>query len=363
MRRLRRQDLRALLECLRNSYALRDIAVFPHHIVRALRQVIPAECTWYDAATPAQGRIAWVVEPFDTFPGAQRIFSAYMHEHPCFLYPRRVPDGASWRLSDFLTQSRLHRLGLYNEYYRRRGVEHQLGIRLTASRPCVIAVGVNRGPRQRDFSDDHVRCMNLLGPHLIAAYRGAEALTELRTELEYVGQMEEMDRGVVIIRRGDVQWVSPRAQQLLVRYLGWPNDRSHALPDVVADWMAHQQSLLDDDDDVPPPRRALVISRGNSYLRVRLLTDNEQTFLLLDDGHPGMDPMGLATLGLTKRETEVLAWVARGKTNVDTATILGARPATIAKHLEHIFRKLDVETRTAAAARAFDVINRNYRLG
>jgi DNA-binding CsgD family transcriptional regulator len=74
-----------------------------------------------------------------------------------------------------------------------------------------------------------------------------------------------------------------------------------------------------------------------------------------------MDPAGLATLGLTKREAEVLAWVARGKTNEDTATILGARPATIAKHLEHIFRKLGVETRTAAAARALGVTNREGR--
>lgn len=53
---------------------------------------------------------------------------------------------------------------------------------------------------------------------------------------------------------------------------------------------------------------------------------------------------------LTERESEVLLWVARGKTNRDIGDILGLSPRTINKHLEHIFEKLGVETRTAAAA-------------
>jgi DNA-binding CsgD family transcriptional regulator len=361
MHRLRSWDLRALLGCLRESYELRDLAAFPHHIVGALLKVVPADCAWYDAATPTHGRTAWVVEPFDTFPGAQRVFSEYMHEHPCFLYPDHIPDGRSWRLSDFLSRRRLHGLRLYNEYYRRRGIEYQLGIRLTASPSSVIAVGVNRGPRRKDFSDDHARCMNLLGPHLIAAYRGAEALTELRTELEQVRRVEDMDRGVVIVRRGDIQWVSPRARQLLKRYTGWASGPSRTLPGVLSAWMSSQLDLFARDDEVPSPRQSLVIARGRNHLRVRLLADSGPTFLLLDERQRDMDPAGLATLGLTKREAEVLAWVARGKTNEDTATILGARPATIAKHLEHIFRKLGVETRTAAAARALGATNREGR--
>jgi DNA-binding CsgD family transcriptional regulator len=53
--------------------------------------------------------------------------------------------------------------------------------------------------------------------------------------------------------------------------------------------------------------------------------------------------------GLTRREAEVLAWVAEGKRNEETGVILGARPKTVGKHLERIFMKLGVETRTAAA--------------
>jgi len=57
----------------------------------------------------------------------------------------------------------------------------------------------------------------------------------------------------------------------------------------------------------------------------------------------------LATL--TPREREVVSWVAAGKTNAQIAQILGTMPRTIAKHLERIFEKLGVETRTAAAMR------------
>jgi DNA-binding CsgD family transcriptional regulator len=54
---------------------------------------------------------------------------------------------------------------------------------------------------------------------------------------------------------------------------------------------------------------------------------------------------------LTPREREVVGWVAAGKTNAQIATIVGASVRTVAKHLERVFEKLGVETRTAAAMR------------
>jgi DNA-binding NarL/FixJ family response regulator len=58
---------------------------------------------------------------------------------------------------------------------------------------------------------------------------------------------------------------------------------------------------------------------------------------------------------LTSREVEVLHWVACGKTNRDIGDILGLSPRTVNKHLEHVYVKLGVETRTAAAAVAMSV--------
>jgi DNA-binding NarL/FixJ family response regulator len=72
---------------------------------------------------------------------------------------------------------------------------------------------------------------------------------------------------------------------------------------------------------------------------------------------PNFDsPEPLLGLGLTPRVAEVLLWVAQGKTNADIATILGISEWTVKKHVLEIFEKLGVETRTAAALRAIEVL-------
>jgi DNA-binding CsgD family transcriptional regulator len=58
---------------------------------------------------------------------------------------------------------------------------------------------------------------------------------------------------------------------------------------------------------------------------------------------------------LTPREAEVLFWISEGKSNHDIGVILGAKTGTICKHVEHIFGKLNVENRTAAAVMALEM--------
>jgi DNA-binding NarL/FixJ family response regulator len=78
-----------------------------------------------------------------------------------------------------------------------------------------------------------------------------------------------------------------------------------------------------------------------------------ETMLLLELQSEGsVASSRLSHAALTPRETEVLSWLAKGKTNRDIADILGMSPRTVNKHLEHIFEKLGVETRAAAAALA-----------
>lgn len=64
----------------------------------------------------------------------------------------------------------------------------------------------------------------------------------------------------------------------------------------------------------------------------------------------------LEALGLTPRVAEVLLWVAQGKTNADIAGILGISKSTVKKHLLDVFETLGVETRSAAAGRALEVL-------
>jgi len=98
-------------------------------------------------------------------------------------------------------------------------------------------------------------------------------------------------------------------------------------------------------------RQPLVATRDATQLIARMVPRGGQTLILLEEQHRWIPAEPLRSLGLTRRESEVLAWVAGGKTSADI-TILGTSRRAVEKHLEHIYPKLGVETRTAAAARA-----------
>ena len=66
-------------------------------------------------------------------------------------------------------------------------------------------------------------------------------------------------------------------------------------------------------------------------------------------GGPATDHQRAPDPALTKRESQVLYWVSMGKTNEEVGAIIGAKTLTIKKHLEHIYDKLGVPNRTAAA--------------
>ena len=66
-------------------------------------------------------------------------------------------------------------------------------------------------------------------------------------------------------------------------------------------------------------------------------------------------------LGLTRRQAEVLHWVAQGKTNEETATILGCGYQTIKTHLKDIYLRLGVNNRAGAIGAAYDMLYRQLR--
>ena len=100
-----------------------------------------------------------------------------------------------------------------------------------------------------------------------------------------------------------------------------------------------------------PIQCAEVLARVASHLRTARILQSARTAsqpVRFDDKSAYGKLSG--RFQLTDREIEVLRWVSCGKTNKDIADILQLSPRTVNKHLEHIYIKLGVETRTAATS-------------
>jgi DNA-binding CsgD family transcriptional regulator len=101
-----------------------------------------------------------------------------------------------------------------------------------------------------------------------------------------------------------------------------------------------------------------LIERPGARLVARLgNVEGDWAEVTLAERRLAQSPEPLRALDLTPRESEVLFWVARGKTNSEIALILQCALGTVSKHLEHIYSKIGVETRTAAAAIALEILD------
>lgn len=175
-----------------------------------------------------------------------------------------------------------------------------------------------------------------------------------------------MRAALIAAANGEIRWQSDLARQRLARY---GSSGAHAeesndsardnvqdnplaeagprLPPVLSQWLARwieagcdlQAALETAADGVRRVARVLGrATRGDWVILLEEFDDAAHTSALA------------AQFSLTAREAEVLLWLSRGKTNRDIGDILGMAPRTVNKHLEHVFGKLHVETRAAAAA-------------
>jgi CheY-like chemotaxis protein/DNA-binding CsgD family transcriptional regulator len=159
---------------------------------------------------------------------------------------------------------------------------------------------------------------------------------------------------VVRLIDGRILWQTALARQLLGAGDGEAGFESRRAPTVLLAWLQREITRL---AAQPAPSSAQAASVeldiGGRRLRCTLhesTGDGEWLVVLREaDDAATLEALVLA-FRLTPREAEVLYWLAKGKTNRDIGEILGASPGTVKKHLEHVYEKLGVETRNAAAA-------------
>lgn len=182
--------------------------------------------------------------------------------------------------------------------------------------------------------------------YVVKPVRAQEVLARLATHVRNARAVrlarEAVDVGglgvLVLDARGRIAWRSPQAQARIAECFGDAGGEAACIA-----WL---MAAGDEAQHAAPEGRVLGARRlGEVGLG--------ETMWLLRLREAGEVPLSrLATAALTPRETEVLSWIAKGKTNRDVAEILGMSPRTVNKHLEHVFEKLGVETRAAAAALA-----------
>ena len=174
--------------------------------------------------------------------------------------------------------------------------------------------------------------------------------------------LDAAGRAIVAIRYdGTLRWYTTQAQRLL-ESLGvalTPGSAANA-GSAVARWLTNLSAATGLTSD------AQRLGSTGSLGRIRFTCLDRITqsdYLVRLDGLDSLhDDQALerkleTQFNLTTREGEVLLWLARGKANRDIADILSMSPRTVNKHLEHVFEKLGVENRAAAAGVATKVIN------
>ena len=224
------------------------------------------------------------------------------------------------RLSDLLPQRALRRTSYHSHVLEPLGVTDQLGVaipspRTHAKRFLFDRVGGGFSTRDRLVLD-------FLQPHLKRLWRAAETRRRLRAALASLEWSCEHDpRGVALLDSGGrLEFVSPAARRLIRTY--FMGQSATGVAPALGEWLESGSATL--------------VRRQADR---RLTLDRSGDALLLEETRDEL---------LTPREQEILAWVAEGKTNPEIAEILWVSTSTVRKHLENIYAKLGVHTRTAA---------------
>jgi DNA-binding CsgD family transcriptional regulator len=243
-------------------------------------------------------------------------------ESPVALHIQQGRSGAA-KISDFLTQRELHRTQMYHFVLKPFGLEDMLELRLRIPGGPVKKFSFDRGGR--DFRARDCAVLDVLHAHLVQLHRASESRRRLREALA----LHESTRAAVVLLEADdrVAFASTGARELLDRYFG---EKGVRLPASLALWLRARR-------------------RTATGEPLRIDADDRTLVIELVDGALLLEEQQLMPR-LTTREREILDLVAEGRTNAEIAELLWVSRGTVRKHLDNIYAKLGVHTRTAAAA-------------
>lgn len=338
--------MRGLLDLIGDVHGCSSLAEFRETLIDGLWRTLP--CDWVAYNEVGRG-------PEDTFvlsrPKVDQNlvprFAELADENPLIRSMRITRDGRPRRISDMIDRDTFHATAIYREVYAVMQVEAQVAFTLPAGPPLVLGIALSRGAA--DFTDEEVELLALARPHLIQAYRNVELASAREATLAAIGHgLNGAGQHVIVLdAHGRLEFATEGA----LRMLGANGASKTTIPAEVQQWIAARSNSS-------AASQPLVLGSGLRVL-VRLLPskpEDRRVVLLLQGDLGELSVAALESLGLTAREAEVLRRTALGETAGQTAGHLSISPRTAEKHLQSVYNKLGVHSRSDAAAVAWAAI-------
>ena len=176
--------------------------------------------------------------------------------------------------------------------------------------------------------------------------RIAAHLSRARHVHQAYGALDHLDQASLTVNAtlGKILWATPQGMELVSKYFG-PDLESMLHPEFLR-WLQHALQAVVEGRDVPVMKETQDVRLLGRIQK--LDDDNEVLVLIREESEALIVRLLQERFNLTIKEAEVVYWMVHGKTNRQIGAILESSHRTIDKHVEHIFEKLGVETRTAA---------------
>ncbi len=365
MKTLALKDTQLLHHCIQQLYTLHDLDAFGVEALLIIDRLVPSDVPLFHNTNVRTSHVEHTfLKGFpDLNPELLKIKGKYLSEHPI---AQRMPQtlAGAYKISDFLEPKELHKLDfLYQQFLRLLNTEDQMLLFLPNARPTSWAqlaqadVTINGFVLCRpkcNFTERDRLLLNILRPHLSQAHANARQYQELAQSCDRI-QQSLNHLGVIIVDvEGKLQSITLQVSVWLEIYFGTSTCPAR-LPDNLWSWVKYQIASCADQTNPAKACLPLRIQQAGRELTIRLVIESlDERYLLMLEEQPQSAFNAIESLGLSQRETEVLACIIAGKNNKSIASQLSVSTSTVGKHLENIYLKLGVNSRTAAIAQALE---------
>lgn len=277
-------------------------------------------------------------------------FTRYWSEHIFFEQISGFKSGV-YRNTDAISLTDFMNNNLYHEAFKKVDITHQLHTTMPINKELAMVCTLTRN--NFDFSNEEKMMLKILSPHIRLAIDNANALEKVIREKSKIENVLSNFKSAIMIfdESGKVIQKTKSCHRLIAKYFEKDTIDNNGLPETLKVWMKSYQ-FHPKEEGALEPIRPILVNKGDEHLRIRLIIENrKRQKTLLFDEKSEVTLEQISTLGLTNRESEVLFWISKGKTNPEIAILLDISPRTVQKHTENLYTKLGVETRTAAALR------------